>query len=60
LLPGAEGTEELKRELRDFHYAYTSSSRPRMTFDAKSGAHDDRVIALALACWGAFNLCEVA
>jgi hypothetical protein len=42
--------EALVRELQDFRLQYTGSS---MTFNARSGRHDDLVLALALACWRA-------
>jgi hypothetical protein len=41
----------LKAELEDFRATVTDSGR--WTFGARSGAHDDLVLALALACWRA-------
>lgn len=40
--------EQLMRELQYFEYELTSSGNVRM--NARSGCHDDLVIALALAC----------
>jgi len=41
----------LKLELEDFRATVTDSGR--WTFGARSGAHDDLVLALALALWRA-------
>ncbi len=41
--------ETLMRELQYFEYELTDSGNVRM--NARSGHHDDLVIALALACW---------
>jgi hypothetical protein len=41
----------LRAELEDFRAVVTDSGR--WTFGARSGAHDDLVLALALACWRA-------
>ena len=41
----------LKLELEDFRASVTDSGR--WTFGARSGAHDDLVLALALALWRA-------
>ena len=41
----------LKMELEDFRASVTDSGR--WTFGARSGAHDDLVLALALALWRA-------
>jgi len=41
----------LKAELEDFRAVVTDSGR--WTFGARSGQHDDLVLALALACWRA-------
>lgn len=43
--------EQLMRELQYFEYELTASGNVRM--NARSGCHDDLVIALALACWQA-------
>lgn len=43
--------EALMRELQYFEYELTDSGNVRM--NARSGHHDDLVIALALACWQA-------
>jgi len=43
--------ETLMRELQYFEYELTDSGNVRM--NARSGHHDDLVIALALACWQA-------
>jgi len=41
--------EQLLRELQYFEYELTDSGNVRL--NARSGVHDDLVIALALACW---------
>jgi hypothetical protein len=41
----------LKRELQDFQVSYTAAGH--LTFAARPGAHDDRVLALAVATWWA-------
>jgi hypothetical protein len=43
--------ETLVRELQDFRVEY--SALGHMTFNARSGKHDDLVLALAIACWRA-------
>lgn len=43
--------EQLMRELQYFEYELTASGNVRL--NARSGCHDDLVIALALACWQA-------
>lgn len=43
--------ENLLRELQYFEYELTSSGNIRM--NARTGCHDDLVMALALACWQA-------
>lgn len=48
----ADGMPErivLERELQDYRLKVTKAANE--TFDAKAGAHDDLVMALALACW---------
>lgn len=48
----ADGMPErivLERELQDYRLKVTKDANE--TFDAKRGAHDDLVMALALACW---------
>jgi hypothetical protein len=47
-------TLALVAELQDFRANVTDSGR--WTFGARSGAHDDLVLALALACWAAAAL----
>jgi hypothetical protein len=50
--PGQKNLPEapvLKLELEDFRASVTDSGR--WTFGARSGAHDDLVLALALALW---------
>jgi hypothetical protein len=44
-------TPALVSELQEFRATVTDSGR--WTFGARSGAHDDLVLALALACWRA-------
>jgi hypothetical protein len=46
-------TPALIAELQDFRATVTDSGR--WTFGARSGAHDDLVLALALACWRGHN-----
>jgi hypothetical protein len=41
----------LVRELQDFRVEYTATGN--LTFNARSGRHDDLVLALAIACWRA-------
>src|ERR1700693_3362347 len=41
--------ETLVRELQDFRVEYTPSGH--LTFNARSGRHDDLVLALAIAIW---------
>jgi hypothetical protein len=43
----------LVRELQDFRVQFTDSGS--MTFNARSGAHDDLVLALAIAAWRAYG-----
>ena len=43
--------ETLARELQDFRVEYTASGN--LTFNARSGKHDDLVLALAIAIWRA-------
>jgi hypothetical protein len=43
--------EVLVRELQDFRVEYTATGN--LTFNARSGRHDDLVLALAIACWRA-------
>jgi hypothetical protein len=44
-------SETLVRELQDFRVDYTASGN--LTFNARSGRHDDLVLALAIAVWRA-------
>jgi hypothetical protein len=46
-------TPALVAELQDFRATVTDSGR--WTFGARSGAHDDLVLALALCCWRGHN-----
>jgi hypothetical protein len=39
----------LVRELQDFRVEYTTAGH--ITFNARTGKHDDLVLALAIACW---------
>jgi hypothetical protein len=39
----------LVRELQDFRVEYTAAGN--LTFNARSGKHDDLVLALSIACW---------
>jgi hypothetical protein len=41
----------LRRELEHFEVGYTGTGH--MTFNARVGKHDDLVLALAIALWGA-------
>jgi len=41
--------ETLARELKDFRVEYTAAGH--LTFNARSGKHDDLVLALAIAVW---------
>ncbi len=43
--------ETLAGELRDFRVEYTTSGN--LTFNARSGKHDDLVLGLAIAIWRA-------
>ena len=43
--------ETLIRELQDFRVEYTAAGH--LTFNARSGKHDDLVLALAIAVWRA-------
>ena len=43
--------ETLVRELQDFRVEYTATGH--LTFNARSGKHDDLVLALAIAVWRA-------
>ena len=44
-------SETLVRELQDFRVEYTTTGH--LTFNARSGRHDDLVLALAIAVWRA-------
>jgi hypothetical protein len=45
--------ETLVRELQDFRMEFTAAGH--MTFNARSGKHDDLVLALAIAVWCAYD-----
>ena len=45
--------DTLVRELQDFRMEYTAAGH--MTFNARSGKHDDLVLALAIAVWRAHD-----
>jgi hypothetical protein len=45
--------ETLVRELRDFRVEFTAAGH--LTFNARSGKHDDLVLALAIAVWRAYG-----
>lgn len=51
--PGLRLVPALEAELRDFRVKITAAAN--QTYGAKSGQHDDLVIAVALACWLAEN-----
>ena len=44
---------ELVRELQDFRVDFTAAGA--LTFNARSGKHDDLVLALAIAAWRAYG-----
>src|SRR6516164_10106582 len=46
-----DAAETLVRELQDFRMEFTPAGH--MTFNARSGKHDDLVLALAIAVWRA-------
>jgi hypothetical protein len=48
--PKLRDADVLKRELADFRVRYTEAGNA--TFNAREGAHDDLVLALALAVFG--------
>src|SRR5262249_17338697 len=48
---GLPEAEVLVTELQDFRFEYTATGN--LTFNARSGRHDDLVLALAIACWRA-------
>ena len=45
--------ETLVRELQDFRVEFTAAGH--LTFNARSGKHDDLVLALAIAAWRAYG-----
>src|SRR5437868_9617769 len=45
--------ETLVRELQDFRIEFTAAGH--LTFNARSGKHDDLVLALAIAVWRAYG-----
>jgi len=45
--------ETLVRELQDFRFEFTAAGH--VTFNARSGKHDDLVLALAIAVWRAYG-----
>jgi hypothetical protein len=47
--PGLKEAETLKRELLDFKVKVTASANEK--FNARDGAHDDLVLAVAMAVW---------
>ena len=51
ILRELDEAETLVRELLDFRMEYTAAGH--MTFNARSGKHDDLVLALAIAVWRA-------
>ena len=51
-IPLAEA-ETLIRELQDFRIEFTAAGH--LTFNARSGKHDDLVLALAIAVWRAYG-----
>jgi hypothetical protein len=46
---GLEDAGGLKRELQDFQVSFTAAGH--VTWNARPGSHDDRVLALSLAVW---------
>ena len=46
-------TQALERELQDFRANFTAAGN--VTFSAREGAHDDLVLAVAIAAWVAMN-----
>jgi hypothetical protein len=48
-IPGEIDAETLKQEIRNFRSEFTDSGYIR--FNARSGKHDDLLLALAIACW---------
>ena len=53
ILRKLDEAETLVRELLDFRMEYTAAGH--MTFNARSGKHDDLVLALAIAVWRAHD-----
>ena len=51
ILRELDEAETLIRELQDFRMEFTAAGH--MTFNARSGKHDDLVLALAIAVWRA-------
>lgn len=51
ILPELVEAETLVRELQDFRVEFTAAGH--LTFNARSGKHDDLVLALAIAVWRA-------
>jgi hypothetical protein len=47
--------EALVKELADMQVRVTSGGREK--FGAKSGSHDDLVLAVALGCWAVGKVC---
>lgn len=53
IAPDLPEAQVLRRELQDFRVRFTYVGNP--TFNAREGAHDDLVLALAMAVFGAEN-----
>jgi hypothetical protein len=53
LYNGEPEAETLVRELQDFRMEFTAAGH--LTFNARSGKHDDLVLALAIAVWRAYG-----
>lgn len=53
IAPGLREAQPLVRELQDFRVTITEAAND--TYGGRQGAHDDLVLAVALACWGALH-----
>ncbi len=51
--PALREAQSLVRELQDFRVTITEAAND--TYGGRTGAHDDLVLAVALACWGALH-----
>ena len=57
ILRALDEAETLVRELQDFRVEFTAAGH--LTFNARSGKHDDLVLALAIAVWRAHGGSEI-